>query len=30
MIKKADLVSEIKKVKHPYDIGVRRRKGIEY
>ena len=30
IIKKADLVSEIKKVRHPYDQGVQRRKGIEY
>ncbi len=30
IIKRADLVSEVKKVKHPYDIGVLRRKGIEY
>ncbi|MBU0693907.1 MAG: cob(I)yrinic acid a,c-diamide adenosyltransferase [Candidatus Omnitrophica bacterium] len=30
IIKKADLVSEIKKVKHPFDSGVKRRKGIEY
>ncbi len=30
VIKKADLVSEIKKIKHPYDLGVKGRKGIEY
>ena len=30
IIRKADLVSQIKKIKHPYDIGVKRRKGIEY
>jgi len=30
IIEKADLVSEIKKVKHPYDAGVNSRKGIEY
>ena len=30
MIKLADLVSEVKKVKHPYDSGVSARKGIEY
>ena len=30
IIRGADLVSEVKKVKHPYDRGVRRRKGIEY
>lgn len=27
---KADLVTEIKKVKHPYDKGIMARKGIEY
>jgi cob(I)alamin adenosyltransferase len=27
---KTDLVSEIKKIKHPYDSGVGSRKGIEY
>jgi cob(I)alamin adenosyltransferase len=26
----ADLVTEIKKIKHPYDTGVQARKGIEY
>jgi len=30
LIKKADLVSKIKKIKHPYDSGIQRRKGIEY
>jgi len=30
IIKKADLVSEIKKIKHPYDIGIKGKKGIEY
>ncbi|MFH1504447.1 MAG: cob(I)yrinic acid a,c-diamide adenosyltransferase [Candidatus Omnitrophota bacterium] len=30
VIEKADLVSEIKKVKHPYDLGIKIRKGIEY
>lgn len=30
LIAKADLVSEIKKIKHPYDKGIQRRKGIEY
>ena len=30
MIKKADLVSWIKKIKHPYDKGIKSRKGIEY
>ncbi len=26
----ADLVTEIKKIKHPYDVGILARKGIEY
>ena len=30
LIKLADLVSNIQKIKHPYDKGVKRRKGIEY
>jgi cob(I)alamin adenosyltransferase len=30
IIKKADLVSEIKEIKHPYQKGIKRRKGIEY
>ena len=30
IIEKADLVSQIKKIKHPYDRGIKRRKGIEY
>jgi len=30
IIKKADLVSEIKKIKHPYDTGKKARRGIEY
>ena len=30
MIKLADLVSEIKPIKHPYDSGVPARKGIEF
>ncbi|MFZ6016383.1 MAG: cob(I)yrinic acid a,c-diamide adenosyltransferase [Nitrospirota bacterium] len=30
IIERADLVSEIKKIKHPFDKGVQRRKGIEY
>lgn len=30
IIEKADLVSEMKKIKHPYDIGVKGRRGIEY
>ena len=30
IIDKADLVSEIKKVKHPFDNGIMGRRGIEY
>jgi cob(I)alamin adenosyltransferase len=30
IIEKADLVSFIKKIKHPYELHVKRRKGIEY
>ena len=30
IIAKADLVSRVEKVKHPYDTGVQRKKGIEY
>ena len=30
IIRKANLVSEVKNVKHPYNQGVQRRKGIEY
>ena len=30
IIKKVDLVSRIEKIKHPYDSGIQRRKGIEY
>jgi len=30
LIEIADLVSQIKKVKHPFDIGVRARPGIEF
>jgi len=30
IIEKADLVSEIKKIKHPYDKGIKSREGIEY
>lgn len=26
----ADYISEIKKIKHPYDKGINARKGIEY
>ena len=30
LIEYADLVSKIKKIKHPYDSGMKMRKGIEY
>lgn len=30
IVKQADLVSEIRKVKHPFDQGIKARKGIEY
>lgn len=30
LIELADLVTEIKKIKHPYDSGILARKGIEY
>lgn len=30
IIEKADLVSQIKKMKHPYDLEVRGRKGVDY
>jgi len=30
VIERADLVTEMRKVKHPYDKGVKARKGIEY
>ncbi|MBN1871226.1 MAG: cob(I)yrinic acid a,c-diamide adenosyltransferase [Candidatus Omnitrophica bacterium] len=30
VLARADLVTEMKKVKHPYDKGVKARKGIEY
>jgi cob(I)alamin adenosyltransferase len=30
IIEQADLVSQIRKVKHPYDLGVQGREGIEY
>lgn len=30
IIERADLVSEIKEIKHPYKEGIERRKGIEY
>ena len=30
LVEMADYVSEIKKVKHPFDQGISARKGIEY
>ena len=27
---KADLVTEVRKIKHPYDNGIMARKGLEY
>ena len=30
LLSMADYVSEVKKVKHPYDRGIPARKGIEY
>lgn len=30
IIEEADLISEIKEIKHPYKLGIERRKGIEY
>lgn len=30
IFKHADLVTEVKKIKHPYDSGIQARKGIEY
>jgi cob(I)alamin adenosyltransferase len=30
IVERADLVSEVKKVKHPYDQGIQTREGIEY
>lgn len=30
IFKHADLITEIKKIKHPYDSGIQARKGIEY
>ena len=30
IVETADLVSEVKKVKHPYDQGIQTREGIEY
>lgn len=30
MLEKADYITEMKKIKHPYDQGIEARKGIEY
>ena len=30
IMEKADYVTEVNKIKHPYDKGVGARKGIEY
>jgi len=30
IIESADLISEINAIKHPYDFGIQRRRGIEY
>jgi cob(I)alamin adenosyltransferase len=30
VVKRADLVTEMRKVKHPYDEGILGRKGIEF
>jgi len=30
VIERADLVTEMVKIKHPYDRGIKARKGIEY
>jgi len=30
ILRKADLVSEIKKIKHPYDKGIKAKKGIDF
>jgi cob(I)alamin adenosyltransferase len=30
LVEYADLVSEVRKVKHPFDIGIRAQKGIEF
>lgn len=30
IFEKADLVTEIRKIKHPYDLGIMARKGLEY
>lgn len=30
ILKRSDLVSEIKSIKHPYDLGIKAKKGIDY
>ena len=30
LLKKADLVTEMKEVKHPYKMGIKARRGIDY
>jgi len=30
IMKRADLVTEMRKIKHPYDCGIKARKGIEF
>ena len=30
LVHEADYVSEVKKIKHPFDQGIRARKGIEF
>jgi len=30
ILAQADLITEMKKIRHPYDLGIRARKGIEY
>ncbi len=30
LIQQADLVTELKKIKHPFDVGITARRGIEY
>ena len=30
LLEKADLITEMKKIKHPYDKGIKGRRGIEY
>lgn len=30
IFEKADLVTEVKKIKHPYDLGIKARQGLDY